>query len=94
MLQEPAAFSTAVQGLLSAQRQALAARSAAGGEHLCFLGSGRVEEDQYTHMVVASFLQKHTHYVSMLTGGYQGKYSNSMLYCSLVFYNKVILAMI
>lgn len=76
MLQEPAAFSTAVQGLLSAQRQALAARSAAGGEHLCFLGSGRVEEDQYTHMVVASFLQKHTHYVSMLTGGYQGKYSN------------------
>jgi hypothetical protein len=75
MLQEPAAFSTAVQGLLSAQRQALAVRSAAGGEHLCFLGSGRVEEDQYTHMVVASFLQKHTHYVSMLTGGYQGRYS-------------------
>ncbi|XP_067009711.1 TBC1 domain family member 23 isoform X2 [Anabrus simplex] len=71
MLQEPAAFATAVQGLLSAQRQALAARSAAGGEHLCFLGSGRLEEDQYTHMVVASFLQKHTHYVSMLSGGYQ-----------------------
>ncbi|KAJ8895741.1 hypothetical protein PR048_001079 [Dryococelus australis] len=72
MLQEPAAFLTAVQGLLTAQRQALAARSAAGGEHLCFLGSGRLEEDQYTHMVVASFLQKHTHYVSMLTGGYMG----------------------
>ncbi|XP_071454537.1 TBC1 domain family member 23 isoform X1 [Hetaerina americana] len=71
MLQEPAAFSTAVQGLLSAQRQSLAARSAAGGEHLCFLGSGREEEDQYTHMVVASFLQKHTHYVAMVTGGYQ-----------------------
>ncbi|XP_063222902.1 TBC1 domain family member 23 isoform X2 [Bacillus rossius redtenbacheri] len=70
MLQEPAAFLTAVQGLLSAQRQALAARSAAGGEHLCFLGSGRLEEDQYTHMVVASFLQKHTHFVSMLSGGY------------------------
>nr|CAD7575357.1 unnamed protein product [Timema californicum] len=71
MLQEPAAFLTAVQGLLSAQRQALAARSAAGGEHLCFLGSGRVEEDQYTHMVVASFLQKHTHFVSMVSGGYK-----------------------
>lgn len=42
----------------------------AGGEHLCFLGSGRNEEDQYTHMVVASFLQKHTQYVSLLTGGY------------------------
>lgn len=70
MLQEPSAFATAVQGLLSAQRQALAHNSSAGGEHLCFLGSGRNEEDQYTHMVVASFLQKHTQYVSLLTGGY------------------------
>lgn len=70
MLQEPSAFATAVQGLLSAQKQALAHNSSAGGEHLCFLGSGRNEEDQYTHMVVASFLQKHTQYVSLLTGGY------------------------
>ncbi|XP_012281046.1 TBC1 domain family member 23 [Orussus abietinus] len=71
MLQEPAAFATAVQGLLQAQRQALAVGSQAGGEHLCFLGSGRQEEDQYTHMVVASFLQKHTQYVSMVASGYQ-----------------------
>lgn len=71
MLQEPSAFNTAVQGLFSAQRQALAANSNAGGEHLCFLGSGRMEEDQYTHMVVASFLQKHTQYVSMVTNGYK-----------------------
>ncbi|XP_060531576.1 TBC1 domain family member 23 isoform X1 [Cylas formicarius] len=70
MLQEPSSFATAVQGLLSAQKQALAHKSSAGGEHLCFLGSGRNEEDQYTHMVVASFLQKHTKYVSLLTGGY------------------------
>ncbi|XP_017107319.2 TBC1 domain family member 23 [Drosophila bipectinata] len=70
MLQEPIAFATAVQGLLTAQRQAIEANSNAGGEHLCFMGSGRVEEDQYTHMVVASFLQKNTHYVSLLTGGY------------------------
>lgn len=70
MLQEPSAFATAVQGLLSAQRQALAHKSNAGGEHLCFLGSGRNEEDQYTHMVVASFLQKQTQYVSLLMGGY------------------------
>ncbi|CAH1159602.1 unnamed protein product [Phaedon cochleariae] len=70
MLQEPSAFATAVQGLLSAQRQALAHKSNAGGEHLCFLGSGRNEEDQFTHMVVASFLQKHTQYVSLLSGGY------------------------
>ncbi|KAK0079921.1 hypothetical protein PV325_000631 [Microctonus aethiopoides] len=71
MLQEPAAFATAVQGLLQAQRQALAVGSSAGGEHLCFLGSGRQEEDRYTHMVVASFLQKHTQYVSMVENGYQ-----------------------
>lgn len=72
MLQEPNSFSTAVQGLLSCQRQALAANSKAGGEHLCFLGCGELLADQYTHMVVASFLQKHTQFVSLLTGGYEG----------------------
>ena len=70
MLQEPVAFATAVQGLLNAQKQAIEANSHAGGEHLCFMGSGRLEEDAYTHMVVASFLQKNTQYVSLLTGGY------------------------
>ncbi|XP_022187885.2 TBC1 domain family member 23 isoform X3 [Nilaparvata lugens] len=71
MVQEPVAFATAVQGLLSAQRQALAAGSAAGGEHLCFVGCGRLDDDQYTHMVVASFLHRNTHHVSLLDGGYQ-----------------------
>ncbi|XP_058446241.1 TBC1 domain family member 23 [Malaya genurostris] len=71
MLQEPVAFQTAVQGLLRSQKNAIEANSNAGGEHLCFLGSGRLEEDQYTHMVVASFLQKSTKYVSLLTGGYE-----------------------
>ena len=70
MLQEPQAFATAIQGLLQAQKQAIQANSNAGGEHLCFMGSGRVDEDQYMHMVVASFLQKNTQYVSVLTGGY------------------------
>lgn len=68
MIQEPSAFNVAVQGLLSAQKQSIAANSNAGGKHLCFLGSGRDEEDQYTHMVVASFLQKNTQYISMLMG--------------------------
>lgn len=70
MLQEPLAFSTAVYGLLRAQKMAIDANSDAGGEHLCFMGSGRLDEDQYMHMVVASFLQKNTQYVSVLTGGY------------------------
>ncbi|CAK9825028.1 TBC1 domain family member 23 [Anthophora retusa] len=89
MLQEPAAFATAVQGLLQAQRQALAVGSQAGGEHLCFLGSGRQEEDRYTHMVVASFLQKHTQYVSMLTSGYQAihEYFGDEVVSSLIDHN-------
>lgn len=70
MLQEPVAFATAVYGLLRAQKVAIEANSNAGGEHLCFMGSGRLDEDQYMHMVVASFLQKNTQYVSVLTGGY------------------------
>lgn len=70
MLQEPTAFTTAVHGLLRAQKVAIEANSNAGGEHLCFMGSGRLDEDQYMHMVVASFLQKNTQYVSLLTGGY------------------------
>ncbi|XP_031632147.1 TBC1 domain family member 23 [Contarinia nasturtii] len=70
MLQEPVAFSTAVYGLLRSQKMAIDANSDAGGEHLCFMGSGRMDEDQYMHMVVASFLQKNTQYVSVLTGGY------------------------
>lgn len=70
MLQEPDAFATAVHGLLRAQKLAIEANSNAGGEHLCFMGSGRLDEDQYMHMVVASFLQKNTQYVSLLTGGY------------------------
>lgn len=70
MLQEPDAFATAVQGLLRSQRQALEANSCAGGEHLCFMGSGRLDDDQYMYMAVASFLQKGTQFVSLLTGGY------------------------
>ncbi|XP_052893806.1 TBC1 domain family member 23 isoform X2 [Anopheles moucheti] len=84
MLQEPEAFQTAVQGLLRSQRNAIDANSNAGGEHLCFLGSGRLEEDQYTHMVVASFLQKNTKYVSLLTGGYEAiheYFGESMVDC-------------
>ncbi|XP_037092305.1 TBC1 domain family member 23-like [Pollicipes pollicipes] len=71
MLSEPAAFGTAVAALLSAQQQATAARHSAAGEHLCFIGSGREKEDQFLHMVVASFLQKRSLYVSKVEGGYQ-----------------------
>ncbi|KAK3107332.1 hypothetical protein FSP39_012034 [Pinctada imbricata] len=70
MLQNPMEFNTAVQALLAAQQQAISAGSVAGGEHLCFMGSGREEEDQYVYMVIANFLQKHYLYVSFARGGY------------------------
>ena len=57
MLQQPTEFASAVKALLEAQKQAIEAESQAAGEHLCFMGSGREEEDQYLHMVVANFLQ-------------------------------------
>lgn len=41
-------------------------------EHLCFMGSGREEEDQYMHMVIARFLARNDQYISMARGGYQG----------------------
>ncbi|XP_014259368.1 TBC1 domain family member 23 isoform X2 [Cimex lectularius] len=70
MLQAGDVYKMAVQGLLSAQKQALDAGSTAGGEHLCFMGCGYLEQDQYTHMVVASFLRDSAQYVSILNGGY------------------------
>ena len=44
------------------------------GDHLCFLGSGREQEDQYVTMVVAKFLQKSTPYVSLARGGFLGEW--------------------
>ncbi|XP_042209503.1 TBC1 domain family member 23-like [Homarus americanus] len=70
MLQHQALFQTAVQGLFMAQRQAVASETPGCGQHLCFVGSGREQEDQYVHMVVASFLQHNTQYVSLAKGGY------------------------
>nr|CAG4641587.1 EOG090X03TX [Eurycercus lamellatus] len=71
MLTEPQAFNVAVQALLSSQKQSIAAQSAAGGEHLVFFGSGREAEDQYVHMVVAFFLQRHAQFVGLVQGGFE-----------------------
>ena len=51
--------------------------SVAGGEHLCFMGSGREEEDQYVNMVVAHFLQRNSLYVSVARGGYRALHNTS-----------------
>lgn len=68
MLSEPTTYSIAVQALFTAQKHMVEAGKA--GEHICFMGSGREEEDQYVNMVVASFLQKQVTYISQVRGGY------------------------
>ncbi|XP_023414816.1 TBC1 domain family member 23 isoform X3 [Loxodonta africana] len=70
MLQNPSEFAQSVKSLLEAQKQSIESGSIAGGEHLCFLGSGREEEDMYMNMVLAHFLQKNKEYVSIASGGF------------------------
>uniref|UniRef100_A0A3B3UHD2 TBC1 domain family member 23 n=1 Tax=Poecilia latipinna TaxID=48699 RepID=A0A3B3UHD2_9TELE len=60
MLQNPSEFALSVKSLLEAQKQSLESGSIASGEHLCFMGSGREEEDMYMNMVLAHFLQLHS----------------------------------
>jgi len=72
MLLSLSEFTTAVQALLTSKEQALSASAVAAGEHLCFIGSGRENEDQYVYMVVAHFLQRHLAFVSVVAGGYAG----------------------
>lgn len=72
ILSSPGAdFQTSMAALLSTQQQALEFHSDSAGEHICFLGSGNVEEDRIVNMVVAQFLQKMTKYVSLVFGGYR-----------------------
>ncbi|XP_018605675.1 TBC1 domain family member 23 isoform X1 [Scleropages formosus] len=70
MLQNPSEFALSVKSLLEAQKQSLESGSFASGEHLCFMGSGREEEDMYMNMVLAHFLQKNKEYVSIAKGGF------------------------
>ncbi|XP_051563191.1 TBC1 domain family member 23-like isoform X1 [Myxocyprinus asiaticus] len=70
MLHNPSEFALSVKSLLEAQKQSLESGSVASGEHLCFMGSGREEEDMYMNMVLAHFLQKNKEYVSIAKGGF------------------------
>ena len=69
LLHSPSDFVVAVDRLC----ERVGKVGADGGEHLCFLGSGREQEDQYVNMVVAKFLQKHVRYVSLARGGFLGE---------------------
>ena len=69
LLYSPTDFAVAVDRLC----ERVGKVGADSGEHLCFLGSGREQEDQYVNMVVAKFLQKHVRYVSLARGGFLGE---------------------
>jgi hypothetical protein len=74
MLENPVEFNQSVEALLAAQKQAIDSGSVAGGQHLCFMGSGGgdgQEEDKYVNMVVSNFLQRKINFVSMALGGYE-----------------------
>lgn len=66
MLQNPSEFAQSVKSLLEAQKQSIESGSVAGGEHLCFMGSGREEEDMYMNMVLAHFLQVYLKFYHIL----------------------------
>ncbi|NP_956781.1 TBC1 domain family member 23 [Danio rerio] len=70
MLHNPSELALSVKSLLEAQKQSLESGSVASGEHLCFMGSGREEEDMYMNMVLAHFLQKNKEFVSIAKGGF------------------------
>lgn len=70
MLDDPAEFNQSVDALLAAQKQAINSGSVAGGQHLCFMGSGQDDEDKYVNMVVSNFLQRKINFVSLALGGY------------------------
>lgn len=70
MLENPVEFNQSVETLFAVQKQAIDSGSVAGGQHLCFMGVGRDEEDKYVNMVVSHFLQRTINFVSLALGGY------------------------
>jgi hypothetical protein len=71
MLENPSEFNQSVEALLAAQKQAITSGSMAGGQHLCFMGSGIDDDDKYVNMVVSNFLQRKINFVSLALGGYE-----------------------
>ena len=61
--------------MVAAKRMCERAKHEGGeeGGHLCFLGTGREQEDQYVNMVIAKFLQTNVAYVSVAQGGFVGE---------------------
>ncbi|CAF4042349.1 unnamed protein product [Rotaria magnacalcarata] len=74
LLEDPKEFGGTVDALRATQKHSIEAGATAGGDHLCFMGSGRDEEDKYVRMVVAYFLRRNIKYISIASGGYRGTF--------------------
>lgn len=74
MLADPASFSSSVAMVLLTQRKSFVEEELTS-THLCFMGSGREEEDQLLNMVAAHFLHRKTQFVSTARGGYAALHS-------------------
>eukprot|EP00731_Ephydatia_muelleri_P024010 Em0016g281a len=66
LLYSPSDFEVALQRLCGRVKDV----NVEGGEHMCFLGSGREQEDQNMNMVVAKFLHKSIPHISLARGGF------------------------
>lgn len=66
LLYSPSDFEVSLQRLCSRVKDL----NGEGGEHMCFLGSGREQEDQNMNLVVAKFLHKSIPHISLARGGF------------------------
>ena len=69
LLYSPSDFEVSLQRLCSRVKDL----NGEGGEHMCFLGSGREQEDQNMNLVVAKFLHKSIPHISLARGGFLGR---------------------
>eukprot|EP00118_Oscarella_pearsei_P024377 m.305362 g.305362 ORF g.305362 m.305362 type:complete len:494 (+) comp40859_c0_seq6:346-1827(+) len=78
MLQSPEEFAARLAQLFVAHKQGLLFPTGSAGDHICCLGSGRQQEDQYTNMVISHLLQRNVKNLSIVKGGYSGVYQLSI----------------
>lgn len=45
-------------------------------DHICFLGSGREEDDQFMMMAISRFLHQNYKHISYANGGFSGNLIN------------------
>ena len=84
LLDDPPAYNTAVAAVIDLQQSRVThdcdeeTANGMGPNHICFVGSGRDEEDRVVNMVIANFLQRQMKRVSVLRGGFAAVHKASV----------------